>query len=44
MSKFQNFAKSEKKLSKSRNLPNFDIIKARSRFFTFNAKMAFNYL
>ena len=42
--KFWNSAKSRKKLSKSRNLSNFGIIKTRSKFLTFDTKTAFNCL
>ena len=42
--KSQNLVKSEKKLSKIENLPNFNIKKVESSFLTFDAKIAFNYL
>lgn len=35
---------SQKKQSKNRKLPKFNITKARSNFLTFNAKTDFNYL
>ena len=44
MSKSQNLAKSRKKLSKGRNLTNFDIIEARSKFLTSDARRTFNCL
>ena len=51
MAKFQKLFKSEKskseklkKLSKSENLPNFNAIKTKLSFLTFNAKMIFYYL
>ena len=44
MSKFQNSAKSGKKLSKSENSNNFDTIEARLKFSTPNARTAFNCL
>ena len=44
MFKFQNLAESGKKLLKSENLPNFDVMKARSKFLTSNIKTTFNYL
>ena len=42
--KFQNLAKSRKKLLKSGNLTNFDATEARSKFLTPNAIIAFNRL
>ena len=44
LSKSQKLAKSKKKLSKSRNLPNFDGKKNEPSFLTPNAKTAFNHL
>ena len=51
LAKFQKLSKSEKlkseklkELSKSKNLPNFDVIEARPSFLISNTKMAFNYL
>ena len=44
MSKSQKSAKSEKKSSKSGNLPNFDAKNNRPSFLTSKAKTAFNYL
>ena len=44
MFKSQNSAKSGKKLSKSRNLTNFDVTKDGPKFLTPNARTAFNYL
>ena len=44
LSKSQKLAKLEKKLSKSRNLPNFDIEENGPSFLTPDARMAFNYL
>ena len=38
----RNLAKSGKKLSKSRNLTNFNATKVRSKFLTFDTKIAFN--
>ena len=44
MFKSRNLAKSKKKLSKSRNLTNFDATKAGLKFLTSNAKTTFNRL
>ena len=44
LSKFQKLIKSKKKLSKSRNLPNFDIKKNKLNFLISNTKIAFNCL
>ena len=44
LSKSQKSALSEKKLSKSENLPNFDAKKNGSSFLISNVKTAFNYL
>ena len=44
MSKSQNLAKSGKKLSKSRNLTNFDATEDKSKFLTSDARIAFNRL
>ena len=44
MSKSWNSAKSRKKLSKNKNLPNFGTTEARPRFLTSNTKNIFNYL
>ena len=44
MSEFQNLAKLRKKLSKSRNLTNFDNIKAKLKILALNTKIIFNYL
>ena len=44
LSKSQKLAKSEKKLSKSENLPNFDIKKNGPSFLTLYAKTIFNRL
>ena len=44
LSKSQILTKSGKKLSKSGNLPNFDIKKNRPNFLTPNISTAFNYL
>ena len=43
LSKSQKSAKSRKKLSKSGNLPNFDVKKNGPSFLTPNARTAFNY-
>ena len=42
--KSQNLAKSRKKLSKNRNLPNFNAIKTRLSFLSFNIKTVFKCL
>ena len=42
--KLGKLSKSRKKLSKSGNLTNFKVIKARSKFLTPNIKTIFNYL
>ena len=44
MSKFRNLAKLRKKLSKSGNFTNFDTTKNKSKFFTPDARTAFNRL
>ena len=44
LSKFQKSAKSENKLSKSRNLPNFDVKENDPSLFTFYARTFFKYL
>ena len=44
LSKSQKSAKSRKKLSKSENLPNFNVKKNKPSFLTSDARMAFNYL
>ena len=44
MFKSWNLAKSKKKLSKNKNLLNFDIMEAKPKFLTLNAKIAFNCL
>ena len=44
LSKSQKSAKSGKKLSKSRNLPNFDVKKNGPSFLTLNIRIAFNRL
>ena len=44
MFKFQNLAKSRKKLSKSENLIKFNITEVRPKFLTPNAKIIFDYL
>ena len=44
MFKSQNLAKLRKKLSKSENLTNFDVIKTKPKFLTSNTKTIFNYL
>ena len=43
-SKSQNLAKSRKKLSKSENSTNFDVMEAKPKFLTLNAKIIFNCL
>ena len=44
MSKFQNLAKSRKKLSKNGNLTNFDVTEVGPKFLTSDARIAFNRL
>ena len=44
MSKFQKSAKLRKKLLKNGNSPSFEAIKAKPKFLTFNARLAFNRL
>ena len=44
LSKFQKLARSEKKLLKSGNLPNFNIKKTEPSFLTLKARAAFNHL